>query len=190
MKMKGKRKIATNSVKGKIKKAKITAVPKDDITALILADHIPLKDAIKTLKDIEIGISKKRKLLNEFCHQLVIHAKAEEMSLYKRMLQHETDLRTEAFEGETEHHIAENLITEIESANDDDQWSAKVKVLAELVEHHIKEEESELLQDVRKGFVVDERIELGRDYMRLKEDLELEGSVSRTRGTSSSIMAS
>lgn len=141
-----------------------------DITSLILRDHEPLKKLISTLKDSEVAISKKRPAYKEFRQALTVHAKAEEESLYVHMKEEDegADLRVEGFEGDTEHTIADGLIKEIDGIrSNDDQWMAKVKVLAELVEHHIKEEEKEFFKKIRKEFGTVERIEIGKEYSRL-----------------------
>ncbi len=44
---------------------------------------------------------------------------------------------------------------------------AKVKVVAELVEHHIEEEEGEMFKEIRKEFDKEIRMQIGEDYTRL-----------------------
>ncbi|MNT72669.1 hypothetical protein D3C72_2112950 [compost metagenome] len=58
---------------------------------------------------------------------------------------------------------------------DEDLWSARVKVLAELVEHHIEEEESELLPDFKKHCEVEARVQMGAQFLKLKQKLERQG---------------
>jgi hypothetical protein len=80
------------------------------------------------------------------------------------------DLREDGFEGEVEHTLADQLVEECKRTVDEDALSAKIKVLAELVEHHIKEEENELLPDVKKQTQVIDRATLGDKFLRLKVD--------------------
>ena len=139
----------------------------EEITALIRRDHEPIKKLILILKDSEVGIAKKRPAYTEFEHLLSQHAKAEEKSLYVHM-KSEDDLKIEGLEGDTEHNIADTLMKEIDGiSNDENLWSAKVKVLAELVDHHVKEEENEVLKQVIKEFDVNTRIEIGKEYSEL-----------------------
>jgi hypothetical protein len=42
------------------------------------------------------------------------------------------------------------------------------------VEHHIEEEEKEMLKEVRKEISLEERKEIGQDYLRLKEEVAAE----------------
>jgi hemerythrin superfamily protein len=138
-----------------------------EITSLILRDHKPIKELILILKDPEVSFSKKQPAFSEFEQVLTHHAKAEEESLYVH-LKHEDDLRIEGLEGDTEHAIAMQLIEEIKDSRDDeDTWMAKVKVLAEIVDHHVKEEEKSVLKQVKKEFSNDMRVEIGEMYSKL-----------------------
>ncbi len=68
------------SAPSKVKKP-ATEMKKDisnEITALILRDHEPIKKLLLILKDSEVGIEKKRHAYTEFEKVLSIHAKAEE----------------------------------------------------------------------------------------------------------------
>ncbi len=166
----------------------------DDITSLILKDHAPLKKLILTLKDPKVEIMKKRPAYIEFKRALTAHAKAEEESLYIHMKEEAEgdDLRIEGYEGDTEHAIADTLFKEIDYiGSNDDKWMAKVKVLAELVDHHIKEEEKEFFKRIRKEFDATERIEIGKEYSRLfsqfsEEDEEEEMDEDKKRKPSES----
>ncbi len=146
-----------------------------DIIQMILSDHKPLKKLIKVMKDTDADIDERRAAFEEFCPLLVTHAKPEEQVMYVFM-KGEEELRTEGFEGDVEHALADQMIEEAQRADDEDVWSAKVKVLAELVEHHIEEEESELLPDFKKHTEKEERGEMGAEFMRLKSELQEEGS--------------
>lgn len=138
-----------------------------DIVSLILRDHKPIKELILILKAPEVSIAKKKPAFVKFERALSSHAEAEEESLYI-YLKKVNSLRTEGIEGDTEHSIAVQLMKEVnESDGDDATWMAKVKVLAELVDHHVKEEEKEVLKEVRKIFSADKRIEMGELYSQL-----------------------
>ena len=164
------------SAKNKKRSVKYKVDNSKDITALILRDHEPIKELILILKDSEVSITKKRPAYAEFEKILSHHAKAEEKSLYVHMKK-EDNLRLEGLEGDVEHTLADQLIKEIDQIkNDDDTWMAKVKVLSELVDHHVKEEEKEVLKQVRKEFDVDTRIEIGKEYSQLLSQFQAMGS--------------
>lgn len=151
---------------------KVSGNDRGDIIELILRDHKPLKKLIRTLKDGDLDRMDKEGPFEEFVPLLVAHAKAEEQSLYVQMKEIE-DLRVESYEGDTEHAIAEQLIHEINASPDDDEWNAKVKVIAELVEHHIEEEEEEMLKDVEVQMDSSTRVAVGEIYTQVKTELEM-----------------
>lgn len=143
----------------------------DDIITLILDDHKPLKSLIKILKDSDKhGLRERRKAFEEFATLLELHAKPEERVLYDHM-KHDKELREEALEGDVEHGLADQMVEEAQRTTDTDLWSARVKVLAELVEHHIKEEEEELLPDFRTHSTLEERVLLGQEFFSAKSEL-------------------
>lgn len=143
-----------------------------DIIELILDDHVALKKLIKILKDDEKDIGERYAAFGEFAPLLTIHAKPEEQTLYVEMKKDE-ELRVSGYEGDVEHALAEQLLQEAKTTTDEDLWTAKVKVLAELVEHHIEEEEEEMLPDYKKNSDLDTRITLGERYIQLKEAIDL-----------------
>jgi hypothetical protein len=157
---------------GKSKKA---ADQGADIIDLILEDHKPLKKLIKIMKDSDKhDLGERQDAFEEFAPLLVTHAKPEEQTMYVFMKDDE-ELREEGFEGDVEHGLADQMIEEIKRTDDEDLWSARVKVLAELVEHHIEEEEDELLPDFKKHSEKEERISMGQEYLQMKQDLEAQG---------------
>ncbi len=144
-----------------------------DIVDLILDDHKDLKRLIKVLKNDDADLGDRYAAFEEFAPLLILHAKPEEQTLYAEM-KDDNELRSEGMEGEIEHQIADRLLNEAKETTDEDMWSAKVKVLAELVEHHIKEEESTLLPDYKKHSDVQDRIQLGERFMALKSSIGME----------------
>ncbi len=138
-----------------------------DIVNVILEDHKPLKEMIEVMKDSEMPEEERFAAFEEFAPALIAHAKPEEESLYIFMKNNE-ELREEACEGEVEHTLADQLLEEIKRTTDTDMKLAKIKVLAELVEHHIEEEEEELLPDFKKESESAERVKLGNRFLELK----------------------
>lgn len=152
----------------------------NDVIEIILDDHKPLKKLLKTLKDSDVSIFERREAFEEFAPLLLLHAKAEEKAVYTFMKKEE-DLREEGFEGQVEHGLAEETLKSAQTANDEDLWSARVKVLAELVEHHIKEEENDMLPDLKKHSKAEDRAKMGRQYLEFKQELDSSGETEGPR---------
>lgn len=146
----------------------------ESIIAVIKEDHEPLKELIEVMKDLERPFSERFQAFQDFAPLLMTHAKAEERALYEFMKGHK-DLREYAFEGDVEHSVADQLSEQAKRLTDEDQLSAEIKVLAENVEHHIKEEENTILPAVQKA--VDEKVlnRLTEDYVRFQAELIADG---------------
>jgi hemerythrin-like domain-containing protein len=72
--------------------------------------------------------------------------KAEEIAYYPPLVEKKA-ARDIALEGVEEHHVSDMVFKELEKMpKDQDQWSAKMSVFKELVEHHVKEEEGPIFK--------------------------------------------
>lgn len=142
-----------------------------DIIDIILEDHKPLWDLIEVMKDDEKSVKERKAAFDEFAPKLAAHAKPEERALYTYMKKDE-ELTEEAFEGDVEHGLADQLCEEIKRTTEEDLLGARIKVLAELVEHHLEEEEKEIFPDVRKNIGAEERARLGDEYLMYQQEVE------------------
>jgi hemerythrin-like domain-containing protein len=146
-----------------------------DVIDLILEDHKPLKELIRIMKNDDLDLSKRKAAFEKFAPLLVAHAKPEERALYELMKQ-DDELREEAFEGDVEHGLADQMIEEAKRTDDKDELSARIKVLAELVEHHIEEEEEEMFPRLRREIGREERGAIADEYLMYQQEIESEGS--------------
>jgi len=111
-----------------------------DAIALLKADHRQVEGWFKQFKKAKKA-ERKEKLATQICEALKVHTRIEEEIFYPAFLMatQETDLHHEA---EVEHAGAKRLIGEIEAMRPEDEYyDAKVKVLSEMIKHHVKEEE-------------------------------------------------
>lgn len=113
--------------------------PPLDAVALLKADHRKVEDLFAKFEAAK-GDGRKKALAEQICMELTIHAKIEEDIFYPACEgKVDDDLLKEAY---VEHDGAKVLIAEIEAGGPDDEfYDAKVKVLSEQIEHHVKEEE-------------------------------------------------
>ena len=110
-----------------------------DAIALLKADHRKVEQLFAAFGEAK-GASRKEKLAREICTELKIHTMLEEEIFYPAFEgKIEQDLLDEAL---VEHDGAKLLVNDIEAGGPDEEfYDAKVKVLCEQIEHHVKEEE-------------------------------------------------
>jgi hypothetical protein len=111
-----------------------------DAIALLKADHRKVEGLFASFEKAKAS-DRKKALADQICLELRVHATIEEDVFYPACREDgvDEDLMDEAY---VEHDGAKVLITEIEKSNpDDDFYDAKVKVLSEMIKHHVKEEE-------------------------------------------------
>jgi len=113
-----------------------------DAIALLKADHRTVEELFKKF-DSANGFERKRKLAEEICLELSVHAQIEEEIFYPACEgKVDEDLLKESY---VEHDGAKVLIAEITAGSPDDEfYDAKVKVLSEEIDHHVEEEEKRL----------------------------------------------
>ena len=128
-----------------------------DACDLLDADHKAVKKLFKEYEELTESRSRsaaqnKKELARQICHELTVHAQIEEEIFYPAVKEaiKERDLIAEAA---VEHATAKQLISEIEdmgaTGEPDEMFDAKVKVLGEYIEHHIKEEKNEIFPKAR-----------------------------------------
>ncbi len=124
-----------------------------DALKLLMDDHKEVKalfQAYEKLVKAQATDEKKQAIAQQICTALTVHATIEEELLYPAAYDvlSEDDLVDEAT---VEHASAKDLIAQIEGMEpSDDLYDAKVKVLSEYIEHHVKEEEKEMFPKLRK----------------------------------------
>jgi len=131
---------------------KTTRAP--DACTLLDADHRNVKKMFKEYETLmeskaKSASQKKRDLANQICLELSVHAQIEEEIFYPalRGAIKDMDLLNEA---EVEHGTAKELIAQIESGDvEDEMFDAKVTVLGEYIDHHVKEERNEIFVKAR-----------------------------------------
>jgi hemerythrin superfamily protein len=144
-----------------------------DAIALLKADHRQVEqwfDQFEKTRDD----GRKLELATNICGALTVHTTIEEEIFYPAFLAatEDKDLHHEA---EVEHAGAKNLIAQIEASSpDDDYYDAKVKVLSEMIKHHVKEEEQPggMFAEARKSDMDLEA--LGEQMATRKTELEAE----------------
>ena len=135
-----------------------------NIIDLLKEDH----KKVKTLLDETI---KNRDTSNypQIQKELRIHMEGEENLLYKKTRNQATDLTLEAYE---EHEIVKKELRDIDNLNiNDEHWMPKMKVVKDMIEHHVEEEEEEYFPKSEELLGLDELNQLGQKYEDWKNDV-------------------
>jgi hemerythrin superfamily protein len=112
-------------------------------TDLLTRQH---REVEKLFARIEAGKGDKRALATEIAKNLLAHMIIEQVEFYPATSSLDEDLVLEAYE---EHAVARYEIRRMLDS-DEGRLDARATTLKELIEHHVKEEESELFPKVEK----------------------------------------
>jgi hemerythrin superfamily protein len=130
-----------------------------DILDTLKKEHTEVKELLAELQEAESGAQRSR-LVQQIKAALVPHTKAEEKVVYDRVIAlRDKEAQTDGEEGYVEHDLAAKTLQRLEAlgASNSAEHRAVAKVLKELVEHHIQEEESNVWSDVKKNFSGEDR---------------------------------
>jgi hemerythrin-like domain-containing protein len=141
-----------------------------DAIALLTADHREVADMFEQFENLsDRAKATKAKLTEKICNALIAHTTIEEEIFYPAVREavKDEDMVDEAV---VEHASAKDLIQQLQEMNpDDDLYDAKVKVLSEQIEHHVKEEEEEMFEKARKSGL--DMIQLGQEMAQRKQEI-------------------
>lgn len=160
------------------KSAAAKAAPQaNDAIGMLTNDHKEVKALFKQYdKLVKSGAEDEEKvaLAEEICLMLTVHSTVEEEIFYpaaREKLGDDEDLVDEA---EVEHATAKDLIAQLKGSApaEDALYDAKVKVLGEYIDHHVKEEEGEIFPKAKKGKL--DTAALGAEMAARKEELMTE----------------
>ena len=143
-----------------------------DAFKFIAKEHERMDRAFAKLADTpEEDAEKRENIFGGLKKDLEIHMKIEEAILYP-MLKKQSETRGKAFEGIAEHDVGKNLLREMDSMpKGSEEWTAKLDVLKESMEHHNKEEEEDMFPEAREILSQEEIDDLGRRLQVEKEKL-------------------
>jgi hypothetical protein len=140
-----------------------------DAVTLLKTDHRKVEELFAKFESAR-SESKMKALADQICLELSVHAKIEEDIFYPACEGHVDD--SLSLEAHVEHDSAKVLIAEIEASDPADAfYAAKVKVLSEMIKHHVREEEKR-----GEGLFAQAR-EAGLDLAALGEQLAAEKKI-------------
>lgn len=115
-----------------------------DIFERLRADHDKHRTFIDLIEKTSGDSAGRRELFPKLAHEVRTHAHAEERTFYAELLG-EGGSRDKAGHSVKEHHEAEAIIEELEEKDySDSGWLTRFRTLAEMLRHHMDEEEKEV----------------------------------------------
>lgn len=145
---------------------------------LLIDDHEKVKDILSRLTDTtERAVKTRTELLQKLEMEVTIHTQLEEQILYPAFKEAGgKEEKTMYHEAKEEHRAVDSLVLPDLKATDPStlEFSGRVKVCKELLEHHIEEEESEMFPAARELFSEDKLKEMGQQMDELKSRLKKE----------------
>jgi hemerythrin superfamily protein len=145
-----------------------------DILTKLKKEHREVQLLLTELVNSE-SAAERKSLLKQIKLALVPHSRAEEKVVYDsvRALK-DKDARQDGEEGYLEHGLADRmLLTLSKSSAGSVEFAAAAKVLRELINHHIREEESSIWSDVKDNFSDEEREQMNRDFEAAKKKVKI-----------------
>jgi len=125
----------------------------------------------------------RKQIIEEIYQKLTCHAKMEEIIFYPQAKKADEDLTLEATE---EHGMVKILLGQVRTMTPTDKTLiAKMKVLKEMVQHHVKEEENEMFEKMRAKFSKAQLETLGvqmkEEFDRLLERMQKGAKASKAK---------
>ena len=140
---------------------------------MLKSDHATVKRLLRELSETTERSTKQREaLVAKLEREIKMHAQIEEEVFYPafKTVSRGTDAEDLFYEAAEEHHIVDMVLPALKAANPKShEFSAKAKVLKDLIEHHVREEEGEMFQQARSLFSEDQLRQLG-DLMQARKD--------------------
>lgn len=138
--------------------------------AYLEADHKKVATLLAELEDTtERAVKTREALFMEIDDALMLHTRIEEEVVYP-VLEELKKTHDIVLEGIEEHHVIKVLLEELaEVPENTEQWTAKLKVLKESVEHHVEEEEGTMFPKARHALTQEQKEELAQNIEAMAE---------------------
>lgn len=135
-----------------------------EITEYLTEQHDEMRGLIERFDTARDGAARKQ-VAQDLFDLWSRHGEAEEETLYARMRSADLGAEDEIKEGIAEHDNGEVLFEELLGMDaSDPMFRARFEAVAEVVEHHLDEEEEDLFPEAREHFDDDELAEIGHRY--------------------------
>ncbi len=138
---------------------------KKSIYVLLKKDH---KEVKKLFKQILDECKSDEATYNQIRNALQVHMRGEEEYFYPA-IKDGKDARILSNEAIVEHNSAKMLMDEIDNTDEDNEmWLPRVKVLSEMIDHHVEDEEGDLFDEAKKLLNENQEREIGQKFLEIK----------------------
>jgi len=134
-----------------------------DVIELIERDHREVEALFADFQS-----SRDAAIATKICDEIDKHAQGEEKAVYPVIASDVPGGEKMANEGEDEHKEARQLIGRIRQTSDPGHLAELVNQLQQAIDHHVKEEETEILPKTRAALDESRLEELGKDFEEAK----------------------
>jgi len=144
-----------------------------DILETLQAEHDEVQELLEKLVKSDAAREQKS-LVSKIKQALVPHTKAEERVVYDAVLAlRGKDAKIDGNEGYIEHGLADATLKKLDNLTaNTPEFKAAAKVLKELIDHHVQEEERNIWARVKENFTDDQREQMNRDFLAAKKKVK------------------
>ena len=144
-----------------------------DAYQILMKDHRKVEDLFEQIEQTEDRAGRDRQqLFQKLREALELHTEVEERLVYPEMKKH-PGTRKFADDALKEHAVVKRLLEEIGGLpTDDDRWPDMIDELDHAVQHHVREEEEQMVPAARREISESRASELGRQIEEMKEKVE------------------
>ncbi|HEY4078193.1 MAG TPA: hemerythrin domain-containing protein [Rhizomicrobium sp.] len=145
-----------------------------DVLDTLQTEHDEVQELLEMLAESD-NAREQKSLVAKIKAALVPHTKAEEKIVYDAVLAlRGKEAKIDGNEGYIEHGLADQTLKKLDKLTaNSPEFNAAAKVLKELVDHHVQEEERNIWAQVRENFSVEQREKMNRDFLAAKKRVKV-----------------
>src|SRR5436305_187164 len=121
---------------------------------MLKADHANVKRLLRELNETNNRATRQReRLVADIEREVKIHSQIEEELFYPtfKKVAEDTEGEDLFYEATEEHHVVDLVLPELKASSvKSPEFDAKAKVLKDLIEHHVREEEGEMFPQAQR----------------------------------------
>lgn len=140
-----------------------------NIFQVLETDHSLIRDTLQELRETTIRSRKKREVkFGKLRDQVGEHLQAEETLFYPAIM--ERGEREEILEALEEHETVRIMLNQLAAVPvDHERWGAKLKVLGEILEHHVEEEETKIFDQAKELIADNQAQQIADEFEKMKK---------------------